>query len=127
MKLSELVEMYVGLRDEKARLKADYDAAKLKIEQRLETIEAALLKTFDTAGLDSIKTPFGTAYTSTQTQASVADPDAFMTYVKHEEAWHLLEKRCSKTAVEQFKQEHNDLPPGVNWREERVVNVRRSA
>ena len=127
MKLSELVETYVFWRDEKSKLKAEYDTAKQRIESKLDAIEAALLKTFDSAGLDSIKTTAGTAYTSTQTQASVVDPDAFFTYVKNEEAWHLMEKRCSKSAVEQFKQEHNDLPPGINWREERVVNVRRSA
>ena len=31
-----------------------------------------------------------------------------------------------KQAVEQYKEEHGDLPPGINWREEVVVNVRRS-
>ena len=127
MKLSELVEKYIELRDKKAQLKAEYDAQKSKIDEKLDKIEAVLLQTFDTAGLDSIKTPFGTAYTSTTTMASIADPDTFMEFVKANEAFHLLEKRCSKTGVEQYKAVHDDVPPGVNWREERVVNIRRAS
>jgi hypothetical protein len=127
MKLSELVEKYIELRDKKSQLKAEYDAQKSKIDEKLDKIEAVLLQTFDTAGLNSIKTPFGTAYTSTTTMASIADPDTFMEFVKANEAFHLLEKHCSKTGVEQYKAVHDDVPPGVNWREERVVNIRRAS
>jgi hypothetical protein len=58
----------------------------------------------------------------------VADRDAFLHgFVIPNEAWEFLENRVSKSAVEQFKEANNDLPPGLNWREERVVNIRRSA
>lgn len=126
MKLSDLVAKYIELRDKKAQYKAEYENKVAKLEDALDKIEAALLKTFETSGMDSVKTEFGTAYTSTRTTASVADPDAFMTYVIANEAWHLLEKRASKTGVEQYKAEHEDVPPGVNWRAERTVNIRRS-
>jgi hypothetical protein len=126
MKLSELVAKYIELRDKKAQFKADYDSKVAKLDENLEKIEAVLLKTFDQTGMESVKTEFGTAYTSTRTTASVADPDAFMTYCKANDAWHLLEKRVSKIAVEQYKAEHDDVPPGVSYRAERTVNIRRS-
>lgn len=126
MKLSELVAKYIELRDKKAQYKAEYDGKVARLDEVLEKIEATLLKTFETTGMDSVKTEFGTAYTSTRSSASVADPDAFMTYVISNEAWHLLEKRASKVGVEQYKDEHQDVPPGVNWRSERTVNIRRS-
>lgn len=126
MKLSELVEKYIELRDKKAELKHAYDEKAAKIDSVLDQIEGVLLKAFDTAGMDSAKTSAGTAYTSTKTTASVADKDSFMDYVKAHGEWHLLETRCSKTAVEQFKEVNGEVPPGVNWREERVVNIRRS-
>lgn len=126
MKLSELVAKYIKLRDKKAQFKADYDSKVAKLDENLEKIEAVLLKTFDQTGMESVKTEFGTAYTSTRTTASVADPDAFMTYCKANDAWHLLEKRVSKIAVEQYKAEHDDVPPGVSYRAERTVNIRRS-
>lgn len=127
MKLSDLVAKYIELRDKKAQMKAEYDEKVGKLDAVLEQIEGTLLKTFDTAGMDSVKTPFGTAYTSTQTSATVADPDVFRQFVKDNDAWDMFQNRVSKTAVEQYKAVHNDIPPGLNWREERVVNVRRAS
>jgi hypothetical protein len=127
MKLSDLVAKYIELRDKKAQMKAEYDEKVGKLDAVLDQIEGTLLKTFDTAGMDSVKTPFGTAYTTVQTSATVADPDVFRQYVKDNDAWELFQNRVSKSAVEQYKAVHDDVPPGINWREERVVNVRRSA
>jgi hypothetical protein len=127
MKLSELIDKYIEIRDKKSQLKAEYDAKKAKMDEALDKIEAVILKTFEASGMDSAKTEKGTAYTSTLVSTSVADPDVFMRHVISNEAWYMLEKRCSKVGVEQYRAEHNEPPPGVNWREERVVNVRRSS
>jgi hypothetical protein len=126
MKISELVAKYVEVRDKKSKLKADYDADVAKIDKVLDKIEAALLKTFETTGMDSVRTEFGTAYTSTKTTASIADPDAFITFCKQNDAWHMLQKRVAQSAVEQYKDEHEVLPPGIDWRVEKTVNIRRS-
>lgn len=127
MKMSDLVGKYIEARDKKSQLKAEYDMKASKIEELMNKIEAKLLEVFEQTGMDSVKTEFGTAYTSTRSTASVADREAFMEFVKSHEEWPLLEVRANKTAVEQFKAINEDLPPGINWREERVVNVRRSA
>jgi len=127
MKLSELVGKYIELRDKKSQIKAEYDAKVAKIDENLDKIEAHLLKTFDVAGMDSVKTEAGTAYTTTRASASVADKDIFLAHIKANDDWQLMEVRCSKTAVEQYKAVNDDLPPGVSWREERVVNIRRNS
>lgn len=127
MKLNDLVEQYIKLRDKKAALKAEYDTKVAGVEALLDKIEAVLLKTFNETGMESVRTAMGTAYKSLRTSASIADWDAFYAYVKANEAHELVERRCNKTAVEQHKSATGDLPPGVNWREEQVVNVRRSA
>lgn len=127
MKLSELIDKYIEIRDKKAQLKAEYDLKKNKMDDALDKIEAVILKTFDASGMDSAKTENGTAYTSRLITATVADPDIFMQHVIATEAWHMIEKRCSKVGVEQYRAEHDEVPPGINWREERVVNVRRSS
>lgn len=127
MKLSELVEKYIALRDKKAKMKAEYEAQVKNVEQVMDKIEAKLLEVFDSTGLESAKCETGTAYVSVRTSASVADKDAFMNYVKDNGEWSLLEVRASKTAVDQFKAANDDqLPPGVSWSAERVVNFRRS-
>ena len=127
MKLSEAVEVYIKLRDKKAQMKAAFDADVSPINDKLAKLEAKLMEVFNTTGMDSVKTEFGTAYTVNRSTASVADREIFMDYVKNNEEWSLLEVRVSKTAVDQFREANdNEMPPGVNLRVERVVNVRRS-
>lgn len=128
MKLSEAVSLYIKLRDQKAQMKADFDASVAPLQEKMDKLEAKLLEVFNQTGMDSVKTEFGTAYATVRTSASIADRDAFMDFVKANEEWALLEVRVSKTAVEQFRSANDDeLPPGINVREERVVNIRRSA
>jgi phage host-nuclease inhibitor protein Gam len=128
MKLSEAVTLYIQLRDKKAQMKSDFDASVAPINDKMEKLEAKLLDVFNKTGMDSVKTEHGTAYTAVRTTASVADREAFMDFVKANEEWSLLEVRASKTAIEQFRDSNdNELPPGVNIRSERVVNIRRSA
>lgn len=128
MKLSDAVSLYIQLRDKKAEMKAEFDASIAPLQEKMDKLEAKLLDVFNQTGMDSVKTEFGTAYTAVRTTASIADRDVFMDFVKAHEEWSLLEVRVSKTAVEQFRSSNDDeLPPGVNIREERVVNIRRSA
>ena len=127
MKLSEAVSIYIKMRDKKAQMKAEFDASIAPLNEKMEKLEAKLLDVFNKTGMDSVKTEFGTAYTTTRVTASVADREIFMTHVKENDDWALLEVRASKTAVEQYRDTNNDLPPGVSMREERVVNVRRSS
>lgn len=126
MQMDELVAKYVELRDRKAKLKADYEATASKITEVQDKIEAVLLKQFAEMGVESVKTPFGTAYTSVRSSASVADWDAFLGFVRQSDAWEFLERRASKAAVEQYKEAHEDLPPGINWSSTSVVNIRRA-
>ena len=126
MKLSDLVAKYIELRDKKYELKHQYEFKAAKIDEVLDKIEAKLLETFDSAGIDSCKTEAGTAYASSFSTASVADPDAFLEFIIENEEWSLIERRASKTAVEQFIVANGDVPPGINYRKERVVNIRRS-
>lgn len=120
MKMSEIVKRYVELRDKRAQLKAE--SAELKAE--MDQIESKLLAAFDKLGVDSAKTPFGTAYTTTNTSAKVADKEVFMNFVRDTEQWELLETRAAKLAVEHYKEINGDLPPGISWQQETVVNVR---
>ena len=126
MKLSDLVAKYIEMRDKKYELKHQYEFKAAQLDEILGKIESKLLQVFDSAGMDSVKTEFGTAYASTRSMASVADKETFMNFIKENEEWSLMEVRAAKLAIEQYKDANGDLPPGVNYREERVVNIRRS-
>ena len=127
MKLSDAVSLYIKMRDKKAQMKAEFDASVAPLNEKMEKLEAKLLDVFNKTGMDSVKTEFGTAYTTTRVTASVADREIFMNHVKENDDWALLEVRAAKSAIEQYRENNNDLPPGISMRDERVVNVRRSS
>lgn len=126
IKVDELVRRFIQVRDKKSQLKAEYEQAASKLTELQDKIEALLLHRFSEMGVDSMKTPHGTAYTSRSVSATVGDWDAFIGFVKANGAYELLEHRVSKTAAEQYRVAHNELPPGVNWSESRTINFRRS-
>lgn len=127
MKLSEVVAKYVELREKKANLKSEYAMQVAPIEAKMAKIEGKLLEVLDQTGGKSFRTPHGTAYVAVRTTASVADREAFFEFVKQNEEWPLMQVAVVKSAVEQYKSVNQELPPGINWREERVVNIRRSS
>lgn len=127
MKMDDLVQRYIEIRNKKAEIKAEYEANVGKYDAALDKIEAVLLQKFNELGVDSVKTSSGTAYVSVRTQATLADWDAYRAFLsKQEDPYMFVERRVSKAAVEQYKTAHEELPPGVNWVETRTVNFRRT-
>ena len=125
MNIDNIVERYIQMRDKKAQFKQEFDAKVAKLDEMMKRVEGVLLKHFQDTGVESVATVHGTAYTSSRTSATVADWDTFINFVKDTDHWDMLEKRCSKTVVAEFKDEHQDLPPGLNWTSELTVNIRR--
>ncbi len=121
----QLVKLYIQLRDRRSERKRTYEMEDESDKGKQEKIEGLLLKRFQDDGLESVRTASGTAYKTVRTSASVADPDAFFEFVLKNELYDLLEKRCSKTVVEQYKEAHQELPPGINYSECVALNVRR--
>ncbi len=127
MKMSEAVELYIKMRDKKAQMKAAYEESVKPLTEKMEQLEAKLLHIFNETGMDSVKTPLGTAYASTRTSVSIADRDAFINFVKETGDFNMLELRPSRSAIPEFADMNNgELPPGINVSTIRVVNVRRS-
>ena len=128
MKLDELVANYIKLRDKKSLLKKQYDEKVAKVDAVMDKMEAIILKTFQDSGIDSARTDAGTAYISTRTSATVGSREELFQWIQKDfdERSIFLENRVSKVAVEQYKAANDDLPPGVNFRSELVVGVRRA-
>ena len=102
----QLVKVYIQLRDRRSARKRAYEMEDEDDKAKQEKIEGILLHRFQEDGIESCKTSSGTAYKSVRTSASVADPDLFFSYVVKNDMWDLLEKRCNKTLVDQYKDEH---------------------
>ena len=124
--VDELVKFYVALRDRRSVRTKAYDLADAEDKAKLEKLEGRLLSLFAASGVESTRTQFGTAYKTKVAYASLGDKDAFMQHVREHQAFDLLDIRVSKTNVQQHLAEGEELPPGVNWREEVHIRVNRA-
>lgn len=128
MTLSDLVAAYITIRDRRATRKRAFLVEDEADKGRQEKIEAVFLMKFKELGIDSIKASngTGTAYKAVQTSATVADRSVFLEHVIANQAFELLDVRANKTSVAEYKEANEGaIPPGLNWREEQTVNVRR--
>ena len=79
----------------------------------------------DKDGVDSFKTANGTAFLTTTDFARVEDWDATLEFIKGNDAYDLLEKRVSKTAVRGYIEANKSVPSGVNYGTRIDVNIRK--
>lgn len=124
--IEAIVSAYITIRDKIAEMKAKHKEELKPYNEALSKLEHGMLEELAAAGVESMRTPSGTAYRIERTSVTVADKSAFMDYVETTHAFDLLDVRANKTAVEGFLAEHEDVPPGVNIRREAAVGFRRS-
>lgn len=124
--VEDLVTKYIELRGKRDEIMNAAKAKAAKIDEALAKVEGVLLQLFDEQGMQSVKTPHGTAYKSTRTSATVADWEQVLGFIRENDAWPMLEKRVNKTAVAEYMESTGELPPGVNVRTEVTLNIRRS-
>lgn len=126
VKVDTLIAKYTQLREKKAKMDEEHKQRLAPINNALETLEAYILKDFQEKGIESARTEAGTAYISQKSSTSVADKEAFLNFVKQSEAWHLLDVRALKTAVEEYIAVNQTLPAGVNISRVIGINVRKA-
>lgn len=125
--LADVVTKYIALRDKRDTIMREAKEKAAKIDEHLEKIEGKVMGVLDSLGLESVRTEAGTAYVAERTSATVADWDITLDHIRQNNLWHMLEKRVNKKAVDEYKAENDDLPPGINYRVVRTLNVRRSS
>jgi hypothetical protein len=125
--ITNLVTQYIAARDLKSKLDAAHKTKLEPLVAAMDKTEAAILDFFNKHGMDSAKCDAGTAYKASRTSATVNDMDAFLGFVKENEAWHMLERRVAKTSIDEYVTEHKDLPPGISYTKMAAINVRRAS
>jgi len=123
---AELISAYLQIRAKKRALEESHKEQLRPFNETLAKIELALGQLMDETGLDNLPGGGGTAYRTTRSTVTVSDWDAFVDWVRENDAWHVLEHRAAKKAVEEILAETNDLPPGVSIAREVAVQVRKN-
>jgi len=123
--IDAVVEKYVVTRDQIAEIKKRCDTEIQTLQELQDRREAFLKGELDRMGVESFKTAHGTCFVDWKDSATVKDREAFMTWVKENDAFEYLESRVSKTAVKAALDEGQPPPPGVDYVKIKDVKVRR--
>ena len=126
MNIGDYIDKYILLRDKTEELKKGHKEELAPYNEAMRKLEFMFQEQMDKQGLENLKSETGTAYKAIQSSVTVADWDVFRDYVLENEAFHLLEKRASKKAVEEVVEDSGELPPGLNINRTIKINVRRS-
>jgi hypothetical protein len=127
MDTGKLVKAYIRLRDASDDLYQKYKAESGEIKRKMEIIESALLDQAKEHGLDSMKTPYGTAFRRVLTRYNVANWGAFKEFLKEQgdEGYDLVEARIHQTNFKEFLENNPDIAPPVNADSRYTIVVRR--
>ena len=123
--IDQIVELYRSLRDAKDRLVAEHKAQLSPVNEKMARLENWLHGKLNAEGVDSMKTPHGTCYKSRLVKASVTDGEELLKFVQENDLWHILERRVSKTAVQEYIEATGKNVPGVHVSHEEKLNVRK--
>lgn len=124
-RVDAVIGAYLTLRSQKEALTNKYNEDVKALDNRMKKLEAWLHLKMHNDKVNSLSADTGTVYKSTVERATVVDMDAFLDYVKKNDAWHLLERRVSKIGVRNLLDESLPLPDGVNWYTGTTVHVRK--
>ena len=120
-----LVAKYRQLRDKVGSIKDEHSAQLKPYNDMMDAMETAALAKMQAEGIDSIKTKDGTMYQSTLRSYKVADPEAFLQWCVANDRLDMLERRAAKGPVDEFAEETQTLPPGLEASSRTGVNFRK--
>jgi len=119
------IHAYVALRDQLKKIDSEHEDRRKEYVETMAQLSARLQNFLESSGVDSAKTKAGTVYSSVRYTASLADPEAFMRFVIANNKFELLDRRANATAVRDYVEENNQLPPGANLSAIKTIGVRR--
>lgn len=127
--LEELVDAFLALRNERAKLLEDYESKDAVLKKDMEALEQAMLSVCNDVNANSIKTKNGTVIRRVNERFYCTDWENFKQFVIDSNAIDLFERRIHQGNIRQFLSEHEGegLPPGVNVMREYGVTVRKSS
>jgi|TARA_R100001198_G_scaffold95033_2_gene79863 hypothetical protein len=122
----KLTRVYIKIRDEKAKLSAEYKEKEANLNQQMDKVKAALLDYCKDHGLESVKTSEGLFYRSVRTRYWTSDWEQMHKFVLEHEVPEFMEKRLNQTNVKTFLEENPDIvPKGLNVDSEYTISVRK--
>lgn len=123
----DVIAGYLKLRDEKAVLAEKHKEDMAPLNEKLQRLEVYMLSLLNAASVDSMAFKgVGTMFKKNVQSVTVEEWDATLGWIRGGEHWEFLERRVSKTVVQEYSEASGTIPPGVKVTNEVVVQVRKS-
>lgn len=126
MTVDDVLAAYLALRKRKEDLKKEQAEAMAPVNEQMNKCLLWIQQRMQEQGLTNFKGPSGIAFLQTDTTVSVKDWDATFEWIKANEQWAVLEKRVSKSVVQDFIQATGEVPPGLHVSTEVAAHIRKS-
>jgi hypothetical protein len=123
-----LVGIYLTIRREREKLKAEFDAQDGELKEDMTRLEQALLAICNNTNTNGLKTSHGTVTRQVKERFFCTDWEHFKTFVETEGSIDLLERRIHQRNFKEFisSRQADGLPPGVNALREYDIVVRKA-
>ena len=125
MKLPEMIDKYVKIRDAKDAAKKAFTQQTQRMTNALVALDGLILAALDNEGLDSAPTPAGTAYKKNRTSCTVKDRDAFYSFAVSSGNLEAIDMKANAKVVRELMNDGVDVP-GVKYNESIFIGVRRA-
>ena len=129
MKIDELVDEYVIIRDDLSVARKDFKSYEEECKSRLAELEIQLLEISNDTGVESFKTPFGTAFRTTKDYARIGAGarEQLDEWVLRTGNTQVYTSHLSKIAVKELMAEEqlNPADAGIEYVQEDVIQVRK--
>lgn len=126
MNVDQVLSAYLQLRAKKDETVAKHKEELAPLNDQMNKCLAWVQQQLQNQGLQNFKGQSGIAFLQTDVAVKVQDWDAMFEWIKANEAWMFLEKRVSKSVVQEFMQANNEVPPGVSITTSVEAHIRKS-
>lgn len=120
-----LVRSFINIRNARKALKDKYDTEDEALESKLKTIEIELLDRALKENVTGFTCKGGTTYIAEEVSVSIADADAFHSFVRETGDLDFYVQRASLGHIREYQKIHEGKPPpGIKLFRENRMRVR---
>ena len=122
----KLTKAYIKIRDERAKLSAEYKEKDSVLSRQLERVKQGLLDYCNDHSVESVRTSEGLFYRSVKQKFWTNDWEKMHAFIMEDNVPELLEKRLNQTNLKQFLEENPESQPDcLNVDAEYSMSVRK--
>lgn len=123
--LNDVIAAYLSLRAQKEAIVKRHKEELAPFTEQMYKCQLWVQMQLQNQGQQNTRTESGSAFLQTDTSVTSPDFAATLDWIKSGEHWELLERRVSKSAVQEYVEAHGEIPPGVKVSSEISCHIRK--